>query len=206
MERKEPVRIGPAELARLASPLRFGPLPETPVLFSGDALKTYADSHVLVFAPPALADGMPITLNVLRSLFGTDPSVSEPCFYNQDWYLKEDFAAKTSLDGKWHLVRKDVLEDTRAKLPEDIETSLNASEAFPNAVTCAFSFFAWWFHTGGEKLWKHDFVWCSDRDRNGDRIYVGRYEDPDGVNKNGFNIHRHLSLRPAYSAAPEITG
>jgi hypothetical protein len=106
------------------------------------------------------------------------------------------------LDGKWHLIRKEVLEDARAKRPDEIETSLKG-ESFPTAVTYAFTFFACWF-LKGEKLWNHDFLWCSDRDHNNDRIYVGRYEDPTGVNKNGFNIHRHLSLRSIYSTAPEI--
>lgn len=50
----------------------------------------------------------------------------------------------------------------------------------------------------GEKLWYHDFVWCSDVDHNGDRIYVGKYNDIDGVNKDGFSIHRHLALRLCY--------
>lgn len=195
--------IGPKELSTL--PFKCGEnAPAVP--FYDDVLKKNADTHLLIFTPRTYADGTPITLNSLRERFGIDPVASEPCMYAQDWYLKEDFASKTSLDGKWHLVRKDVLEDARAKSPEDIEGSLRTGEAFPNAVTCAFAFFAYWFATGDEVLWKHDFVWCSDRDHNGDRVYVGRYEDPAGINKNGFNIHRHLSLRPAYSAAPEITG
>lgn len=49
-------------------------------------------------------------------------------------------------------------------------------------------------------LWKHDFVWCSDMDHNGDRIYVGKYHDISGVNKNGFSIHRHLALRECYAS------
>ena len=53
-------------------------------------------------------------------------------------------------------------------------------------------------------LWRHDFIWCDDSDHNGDRIYTGRYIDPNGINKNGFNIHRHLSIRPCYGAAPVI--
>jgi hypothetical protein len=144
-----------------------------------------------------------ITLNHLREYFGTDPA-EEPCMYNQDWYLKEDFADKTATDGEWHVLRKQVKEEWRAKTPQDIEPELKSNEQLPTAVTAAFVFFAYWYSTGGKRLWEHDFVWCCDRDHNGDRIYVGRYEDPAGVNKNGFNIHRHLSLRPAYSAAPEI--
>lgn len=195
-------QIGPEELSKL--PFKCaGDAPAVP--FADEVLKRHADTHLLIFTPRAYADGASITLNSLREKFGTDPAASEPCMYDQDWYVKEDFASKTALDGRWHFIRKNVLEDARAKSPEDIEGSLRIGEAFPNAVTCAFAFLAYWFVSGGEKLWKNDFVWCSDRDHNGDRIYVGRYADPAGVNKNGFNIHRHLSLRPAYSAAPEVT-
>jgi hypothetical protein len=189
--------IGPKELAALPW-LPKGDVVAPPVPFSDDTLSSLAKTHVLVFTP-----ALPITINWLRDRFGTDPA-REPCMYNQDWYLKEDFAAKTELDGQWHLLRKEVLHDARAKEPGEIEVSVRG-EQFASAVTYAFAFFAWWF-LHGEALWKHDFLWCSDRDHNGDRIYVGRYEDPEGVNKNGFNIHRHLSLRSAHSAAPEVVG
>ena len=194
--------IGPEELLKL--PFKCGG-EAPPIPFSDETLRSHADTHFLVFAPATYVDGTPITLNSLRERFGTDPAVSEPCMYNQDWYLNEEFASKTALDGKWHLIRKNVLDDARAKRPEDIEAAL-AGEGFPSAVTTAFAFFAWWFATGGEKLWRNDFVWCADRDHNGDRIYVGRYIDPTGINKNGFNIHRHLSLRPEFSATPEVVG
>lgn len=195
------VTIGPKELLKL--PFKCGG--EAPAVpFSESVLRVHDDTHILIFTPATYADGTSITLNSLREKFGMDPAVSEPCMYNQDWYVKEDFAAKQSLDGGWHLIRKNVLEEARAKRPEEIEPSLGVHESFPTAVTSTFTFFAYWYMTGGEKLWKHDFVWCSNRDHNGDRVYAGRYEDPTGINKNGFNVHRHLALRPDYSAAPEI--
>jgi len=195
------ITIDPKELLKL--PFKCGDdAPAVP--FSEELIRAHTDTHILIFTPTAYADGAPITLNSLRERFGQDPNVSEPCMCNQDWYLKEGFAEKTSLDGGWHLIPKNVREDMRAKRPEEIESSLLGGERFPTAVTAAFAFFAYWFSTGGQKLWNHDFLWCSDRDHNGDRIYVGHYEDPTGINKNGFNIHRHLTLRPSYSAAPEI--
>lgn len=169
--------------------------PEIP--FSQQVLDAHADTHICIYTPRIAW----LTLNGLRAKFGTDPDRSEPCMYNQDWYVKEKFANET-LDDKWHLVRKDVLENARAKQPDQIESALSG-ESFPAAITCAFTFFAWW-SLRGETLWKNDFVWCADRDHNGDRIYVGRYEDSVGVNKNGFNIHRYLTLQLAYSAAPEV--
>lgn len=189
--------IGSEELKRL--PFLAGATFDAPeVPFSSHVLSAHENTHILIYTP----DVPKLTLVKLRSIFGVDPSEREPCMYNQDWYLKEDFAAETLLDGNWHLIQKEVREDARAKQPQEIEHMLE-HEQFPTAVTCAFTFFAWWF-LRGEALWKHDFVWCRDRDHQGDRIYVGRYEDPAGINKRGFNIHRHLALRSAFSAAPEI--
>lgn len=189
--------IGPDELRSFSWMPEFaGAVPG--VQFSKETLETHAATHILIFTPQIPE----ITLNWLRKKFGVDPK-HEPCMYDQDWYVQEDFAKEEMLDGAWHLIRKEVREDTRARSPETIESVLG-HERFPTAVTVTFAFFAWWYKTGGEALWKHDFLWCSDRDHNGDRIYVGRYEDPDGINKKGFNIHRHLALRQAYSAAPEV--
>ncbi len=202
MERETPVTIGPSELAGL-SRLNVGVQDAPTVPFSAEVLAAHAQTHVLIFTPKTFADGTPITLIALREKFGVDPTKSEPCFYNQDWYVQEDFAMKTALDGQWHLIAKNVLEEARAKRPEQIEATLSSKESFPTAVTSAFAFFAYWLMTG-EVLWKYDFVWNSDVDHNGDRIYTGRYEDPTGINKKGFNVHRHLALRQFYSAAPEI--
>lgn len=195
-----PLTLGPEELRRhLLCGTRA---PDVP--FADDVLQEAAGTHLLIFAPTILSNEVPVTLNALRERFGTDPASSEPCFYNQDWYLKEGFATRTTLDGKWHLIRTSVSDGARAKPPDEIEASLGSSETFPTAVLAAFAFFAYWLHTDGGRLWEHDFLWCSDRDHNGDRVYVGRYEDPEKVNKNGFNVHRHLSLRPWHSFASEV--
>lgn len=195
--------LGPEELLCLPAPFSFGTIEEVEVPFSPNVLERVASTHILIFGPRKFRDGTPITVNSLRYLFGIDPSFSEPCMYNQDWYLNEDFAKSVELDGKWHLMAKKAREDLRAKPPEAIKAMLNG-EQFPTAVSCAFAFFAWSLHSRGERLWEHDYIWCSDHDHSGDRIYVGRYEDPDGINKNGFSIHRHLSLKATYSAAPEV--
>ena len=157
-------------------------------------LTQYSQDYVLILGIPNLGT---IKLNIenFRNYFGTDPSISEPCFYNQDWYVKENFITQT-LDSRWYLLKKTVLDDTRAVQPEAL---LNKKINFPSAILCTYTFFAY-YYCRAEYLWYHDFVWCSDLDHNGDRIYVGKYHDIDGVNKNGFSIHRHLALRPCYAA------
>lgn len=187
--------IGSEEIAGIASQLGVqfpAVVPEIPYHLS--ELKAHATDSILILGVENMADGRPLTLLSLQQRFGIDPAVSEPCFYNQDWYLKEDFM-QTVLESRWHLIRKNVFEDSRAMLPEILENRYK----FPRAVLCAYTFFAWWFHAH-QVLWQYDFIWCSDADHHNDRIYVGKYTDVDGINKNGFNIHRHLALKSSYAA------
>ena len=162
--------------------------------YSFEELEACAKDYLLVMGLPSVG-GKPVTIRTLREAFGVDPDASEPCFYNQDWYMHEDFIDR-QMDARWYLLRKEVVEASRAVMPEQL---MAEDYAFPTAILCAYAFFAYWF-CYDEKLWYHDFVWCCDTDHNGDRIYVGKYHDVDGVNKNGFSVHRHLALRSCYAA------
>ena len=193
--------LGGDELRPLLQALGFPSLSleEKPIPFDEDTLqKAASEGYILVWCPASLA-GTAVTLRFLRDRFGIDPALSEPCFYNQDWYLAEAFMDRP-LDDAWHLIRKDVLESSRAVQPTDL---LQTGFSFPPAVLCAWVFFAW-YYVRNQFLWWHDFVWCSDTDHNGDRVYVGKYHDIDGVNKNGFSIHRHLALRSCYGAVSSL--
>ena len=163
-----------------------------------DLLEAAREGYILIFGVGKI-EGQYFTLRYLRDKFGVNPEIYEPCFYNQDWYLAESFIDEPLSLG-WYLIKKDVLADTRAEQPGDI---LSKGVRFPSAILCAYTFFAYFF-ARNEYLWWHDFVWCSDVDHNGDRIYVGKYHDIDGVNKNGFSIHRHLALRPCYGSVNYI--
>lgn len=187
--------IGFDEIAQIATHLGVAlpaVVPEFP--FTKAEMQSHANDCIILLGVEKMYDGRPLTLSSLRDRFGIDPDLSEPCFYNQDWYLKEDFM-NCKLESKWYLVMKDVFEDSRAVSPSLLEKRYQ----FPPAVLCAYTFFTCWLHAG-KILWQHDFVWCSDLDHNGDRIYVGKYLDIGKVNKNGFSIHRHLALRSAYGA------
>lgn len=163
-------------------------IPKIP--YDVETLNQCANSHLLILG----IEG--ITIRLLRSVFGIDPDKSEPCFYNQDWYMNQDFI-DLRLSNEWFLIQKDVLDSTRASQPDVI---LSKNNVFPSALQCVYSFFVYYFANSRGKLWEFDFVWCNDFDHNGDRIYVGKYTDIDGVNKSGFSIHRHLSLRNCYGA------
>ena len=185
--------IGVDELKRskLLSLELNGGIPE--IGFSKEALMQKKDDYILILGISRFADGTPVTIRNLKKLFGKDPEISEPCFYNQDWYDNEDFIDVPMKNG-WYLIRKNVYEESRAIQPQE----LMQKYAFPTAISCTYTFFTAWLALG-VKLWYHDFVWCSNTDHNGDRIYVGKYHDVDGINKNGFSIHRHLALRPCYA-------
>lgn len=160
--------------------------------YETELLQKVAKSYILLRSSK-------VTIQDLRDHFGTDPEKKEPCFYNQDWYLSESFM-HDRLEDKWYLIKKDVIDNTRANQPQDI---LSQGIEFPSAVLCAYTFFIYDL-VYGEKLWYHDFIWCKDVDHNGDRIYVGKYHDVDGINKNGFSIHRHLALRSCYASIDVI--
>ena len=189
--------IGKEELKPFFKVLGFGEvdIQETPIQYSEDDLQKAAEEgYILIYGVDNI-DGQYITLKFLREKFGVNPDESEPCLYNQDWYMKEDFM-DLSLDGRWYLIKKDVYEESRAVMPTDLtQQGFN----FPPAILCGYTFFAY-YYARKEYLWWHDFVWCCDTDHNGDRIYVGKYHDIDGVNKNGFSIHRHLALRLCYAS------
>lgn len=167
-------------------------IPEIP--YSKAELNAHSKDSILILGLENMANGKALTLLSLRERFGISSEIHEPCFYNQDWYLNESFL-NNALESKWYLIKKNVFEESRAVQPTALENKYN----LPSAILCAYTFFAYWFHSK-DVLWKDDFIWCSDRDHNGDRIYVGKYVDIDGVNKNGFSIHRHLALRSCYAA------
>lgn len=189
--------IGPKQVNKLLTVMGLPLLGEEDIPdmnYSMDVLQSKAIDYLLVMGGAGNGEH-PLNIIRFRDTFGVDPDKSEPCLYNQDWYLHEDFVQKT-LETRWYLIKKDVLEESRAERPEEL---LKSDIHFPSAILCVYSFFAYKF-SYGEHLWYHDFVWCDDVDHNGDRIYVGKYHDIDGVNKNGFSIHRHLALRPCYGA------
>lgn len=157
-------------------------------------LETLSKNYILILGLPSWG-GTDITIRNLRDTFGINPDMSQPCFYNQDWYLKEQFI-DMPLQLGWYLVRKTAFDESRAVDPNLL---VEHDVKFPPAILCCYTFFAVWF-AHQIKLWEYDFIWCCDKDHNGDRIYVGKYTDIDGVNKSGFSIHRHLALRPCYSA------
>lgn len=190
--------IGPLELLMIKNLMCYeiDNLLETPIIpFQPEYLKNFSNSHILILGIPYNAFNKPLSLKDLRLKFGIDPFNSEPCFYNQDWYINELFFNSCTIESKWYLIRKNVKESMNGTSPLDSNVPMNY---LPSALLVAYVFFCWYFYSRGEILWKNEYVWCSDLDNNLDRVYVGRYIDISGKNKNGFSIHRHLKLTKQY--------
>lgn len=197
--------IGPEELKKISAegflydPYKFGDIPEIP--FTEAELIKRKNNCVLILGMPRNRAGDRLTIVALREWFGIDPQKNEPCFYNQDWYLHEKFATDRVLDFKWYCIQKNISKTSRKVPPDEISGKLQKKETFPSAILTVYVFFMNYLANNGNTLWANDFLWCEDLDHNGDRIYTGKYLDPLGYNKNGFNIHRFLSLSNSFGLA-----
>ena len=112
--------------------------------------------------------------------------------------MKERFVTQPLRAG-WYLFSKNLINSSRGKSVNEISVMHEISGNFPSAVLCTYFFFLSYL-IFNKPVMESDYIWNSDLDANGDRIYVGKYIDPLGVNKNGWEIHRHLSLKPNYGA------
>ena len=92
-------KIGPEGLKNIqALNLRIPEkIPEIP--FTEEEQKAKENDYILVFGTSVFNDGAPVTIRNLKKRFGKDPEISEPCFYNQDWYDKEHFIDIPMEDG-----------------------------------------------------------------------------------------------------------
>ncbi len=192
--------IGPSQLKAIEKslgvtvPANSSEIPLIP--FSIQELQMYSETHILLLQVAYTSQMQHINILSLRDFFGTNAKEESPVFYPQDWYINEKFA-RTLLSLKWVLLQKELEPQTRGKLPDSEALSQNK---LPSAITCTYAFFAYYLHTSGGKLWEFDYIWCSDLDASGDRIYVGRYTDPAGLANSGFSIHRHLSIKQNYGS------
>ena len=91
-------------------------LPDLP--YSKEDIEQYSKDHILILGISRIED-VELSISSIRERMGLNPELSEPCFYNQDWYLKEKFINLT-LKQKWYLIRKEVFEESRAIQPNEL--------------------------------------------------------------------------------------
>jgi len=161
------------------------------IQYSVDTLKKLQKEYLLILGVPYYKDKSPLTIVKMREHFGIDPDNSEPCFYNQDWYINEEFAKKKSFDLKWYLVKINAFDEFRGLSFND--SRLKDIVILPQTVVLVYVFFAVFFLQGGV-LWINDYIWTQDTDDFYNQIYIGNYQDYKSTNKNGIEIHRFLTL------------
>lgn len=96
--------------------------------------------------------------------------------YYQPWYHNQPFAYRLLPLGEYRFAAS-----THPKMPDP--------GPLPSAVACA-ALHLTVLAKFNKHVWDARFVWCEDQDTEGDQIYVG-YSVPYG-----FQIHRHLKLKP----------
>ena len=100
--------IGPQELSLVSDKMSFDIPDEIPCIrYSSEELMKHKDDYILVLGLSKMSNGEAINIKLLRSLFGVNPVISEPCFYNQDWYMNETFVDKV-LEDNWYLIQKNI--------------------------------------------------------------------------------------------------
>jgi len=189
--------VGPFELSAICTKIGIqDPLSNEisipHINFSEDEILRKAKTHILILFYPFITNISYLNIVKLRDFLGINPNINEPCFYNQDWYLKEKFANEVFYNPGWYLISKEINNETRGLIPTDTQIA----SSFP-ALILTYTFFVTYFYTN-KILWQNDFIWTSDVDSNHDKIYVGRYIDSLKIAKNGFSIHRHLSITKNY--------
>ena len=190
--------VGPFELKKINQNINFFNLDVLTneyakiVPFSENILFKLRKTHLLILIIPDHKSKSKLSFAHFRKEFGIDPIIKEPCFYNQDWYLKENFYLDSTLELKWVMIQKEIAKESRGVIPSKLNvTSLHKSLVY------TYIFFMYYLSTQNV-LWENEYIWCSDLDSNDDQIYIGRYLDPQRINKNGFSIHRHLKVNNNY--------
>jgi hypothetical protein len=102
----------------------------------------------------------------LRDLIRLNPDR----FYAQTWYRKEAFLDNTPKP--W------------LGWPSNIDPFLPTPECLPEYTTADLA--QLWLERPDDPIWER-YLWTSDRDSTGQRVYVGQ-------NGYGLEIHRHLHL------------
>jgi hypothetical protein len=137
------------------------PFPET-------VLTECKDTHILF-------PGFPLTILDVRS------KVSPDLFWRHEsaWYNNQAFAKKDRVELRWHLIRKDIVPESKSKTYQEQLAMLSEDEEVPRAREVVYMIILYFlatetrhFLTPVNRLFERNYVRCQD-EVGGDRVLVG---------------------------------
>lgn len=133
------------------------------VPFSDAVLEACKDTHVLVAVLPMSVMGL--------------WERTKHLFYAKDdaWYRNQAFAKDKGQAG-WHLVRKDIVPNTTSKTWQEQQALLGKDDETPTARVLIYTVILTFLATG-LKLLPNIYARVSDVASDGDRVYVGDFDD-----------------------------
>lgn len=144
--------------------------------FSEETLKIVGSGQwrntraILWWAPPERCG---VTMLKLRELFGTSKN-TQPCVYDHDWWLNEDFAKKVIREG-WHLTLTKMPPETKNNSYEEQKSLLTEKEELPEPNEVMYFCLVNYLINDKERLLHNDYSRTNTLDSDGDVVYLGRF-------------------------------
>jgi hypothetical protein len=138
------------------------------------------DGDVIAFATPEERFGLNIL--GLRKIRGTTPT-AQPAFFDDSWYLNEDFARQDCPPG-WHFLHENVIPDSVSKPVNYLSSVRTKMLELPWAIEIALMLFLHYSGTGVQLLHKKH-TWCRDQ------ASLNRFVTLGAFGKNGLFISSH---------------
>jgi hypothetical protein len=144
--------------------------------WSEDVLRECKDTHILF-------PGFPLTIIEIREravkrcvkLFYSDRDA---------WYNDQKFARDEKVALRWHLIRKDIVENSTSKTYDEQCKLISENEEVPQ-VAAVVSLIILYFLVTGIRLFERIYARCQDVTSDGDRVYVGFFV------RVGLNVGRY---------------
>ena len=157
--------------------------------FTEAVLQSCKDTHVLVAV-------FPLSILEIRG------QVESKLFYSHDgaWYNSQAFAKDKGEVG-WHLVRKTPVANSTSKSWSEQQALLGKNEETPTARVMTYTIIGHYLATG-ERLFRNLYVRCSDVVSNGNRVYVGHFDEGGFYVNDYWDDDRDSNLGLASSRKP----
>lgn len=139
--------------------------------WSEDVLQECKDTHILF-------PGFPLTILEIRKRAAKK---GVKLFYSDRdaWYNDQKFARDEKVSLRWHLIRKDIVENSTNRTYDDQLALLGPDEEAAQAAAMVYTIILYFLVTG-IRLFEHIYARCQNVTSHGSRVSVGGF-DPGGL-------------------------